>query len=712
LNETVGGAAGSSDKEILLPRIYRKWKSALSNLEEAPLFKVLGKKKEEEDGAIGKIHSFTDAEKDGWANLFDYTGSEENVRLKFAIDKIGVALNEISIVFGDSRNGEAWDQFIANLKNEKEEEKDESVPEEETAVPEPPAVLPSSPQKRKTSWLTQYRWVVLSGMIGIAAVGIWRIYLRPAPIEVASVDRMKYPLPDRPSIAVLPFMNMSEDPKQDYFSDGITEDLITDLSKISSVIVIARNSTFPYKGKPVQIKQVAEDLGVRYVMEGSVRKAGDEIRINAQLIDAMTGHHVWAERYDGGMKDVFALQDRITRKIVSSLAVKLTGTKKQIIEEKGTKNVEAYDAFLRGRVHYLRMTPDDLSRAIQSFKKTIELDSHYGRAYAELALAYWTGTYVPGVMKGLKISWLEARLRAGQYLQLAMKHPTATAHHVNGLTHLLRRQHDEAVSELERALVLDANDPSIYQDMGVVLNFSGRPKEAIDFLNRGMRLDPHNPTRYLIFLGVAKFCLGNLEEAAALIEKARRLNPEITGSTSWLAVIYGLLGRQKEAREALKTYIKVWGGHANPTLSAIMYPFPFKDRAVADRFAEGLVKAGMTGPPSAYFPSYKENQLTGEEIKKLLFGSKITGISIGTGQQWWVERKKNGETTMRGPEPNSFDTGKSRVEEDLLCTEFQKNFWGLEYCFTVFRNPGGTYEGKDEYINVTDFGFSTWSMTR
>jgi TolB-like protein len=195
-------------------------------------------------------------------------------------------------------------------------------------------------------------------------------------------------------------MNMSEDPKQDYFSDGITEDLITDLSKISSVIVIARNSTFPYKGKPIQIKQVAEDLGVRYILEGSVRKAGDEVRINAQLIDALTGHHLWADRYDGRMKDVFALQDRITQKIVSALAVKLTGPEKRTIEEKGTNNVEAYDTFLRGWAHYLRMTPDDLSRAIQSFKKTIELDPNYGRAYAALALAYWTGTYVPGVMKG------------------------------------------------------------------------------------------------------------------------------------------------------------------------------------------------------------------------------------------------------------------------------------------------------------------------
>jgi len=143
-----------------------------------------------------------------------------------------------------------------------------------------------------------------------------------------------------------------------------------------------------------------------------------------------------------------------------------------------------------------------------------------------------------------------------------------------------------------------------------------------------------------------------------------------------------------------------------------MFPFPFKDRAVVDRFAEGMVKAGMAGPSSAYFPIFKENQLTGEEIKKLIFGSKVTGIAIGSGRQWWIERKINGETTVIGPEPNSSDTGRSRVEGDLLCTQFQKRAWGLEYCFTVFRNPRGTYEGKDEYLNVNDWGFAPWSKAR
>jgi len=648
LNESVGGAAGSSDKENLLPRVYIKWRNALPDLEEAPLFKVLGRKKEEGEGTTGKIYSFTDAEKDAWANLFDYIGSDENVRLRFAIDKIGIGLDETSIIFGDYRNGEAWDQFIASLK--------------------------------------------------------------PAPLEVASIDRMKYPLPDGPSIAVLPFVNLSNDKEQEYFSDGMTDDLINDLSKISGLMVIARNSTSTYKGKLIKVKQVAEELGVRYLLEGSIRRSDHEIRINAQLIDALTGHHLWAERYDGTMGKIFALQDQITQKIVSALAVKLTGTENQIIAEKGTNNAEAYDAFLRGWIHYLRETPDDLIKAIQSFKRAIELDPNYGRAYAALALAYCMGSWLPGVDKGLEASGLqglEARLRARQYLKQAMKNPTSIAHHVNALFNLWWRQHDMAVFEVERALGLDPNSPSSNQGMGVVLFFSGKPKEAVEFIKRAMRLDPHDPARYYDQLGSAQFCMGNLEEAVTLFERGRRLKPDTWAREPWLISMQGFLGREKEARLALDTFRKKWG---EVDLS-VMYHFPFKDRRVADRFAEGLIRAGIKIPPSGYFPAFKENQLTGKEIKRLLSDAAMTGIDLD-GQQWWIEGKSNGEITWRAKGELPSDTGRRWIEGDLICHQFQKRLWGLESCGTVFRNPRGTYERKDEYFTCMEFGCVPWSIVR
>ena len=453
-------------------------------------------------------------------------------------------------------------------------------------------------------------------IIAAASIAVWRFYLSPTPPprEAASKEKMAFPLPDKPSIAVLPFVNISDDAKQEYFSDGMTEDLITDLSKISGLVVIARNSTFTYKGKSVKVKQVAEELGVRYVLEGSVRRAGDEVRINAQLIDALTGHHLWAERYDGRMDRIFALQDQITQKIVSALAVKLTGGEKELVVQRGTGNVVAYDEFLRGWGYYLRLTPEDLARAASSFRKALELDPNYWRAYAALALVYWAGSDF-ALSGGLGISFVEARVRSREYLQEATKQPTSIAYTVSSQMYLDRRQHKEAISELERALSLDPNDPACLASMGNTLNMAGRPMEAMEYVNRGMRLDPHNPSRYLAVLAMAHFCMGELKEAATLGEKALRLNPENLGIATNLAVFYGLLGRDQEARAMLDTLRRKVGysteSQAVARVWAIQF-MPFKDRAVADRYAEGLLKAGYLPRTisAGYFPAFKENQLT------------------------------------------------------------------------------------------------------
>jgi TolB-like protein/Flp pilus assembly protein TadD len=511
---------------------------------------------------------------------------------------------------------------------------------------------------------------------------------------------MAFPLPDKPSIAVLPFANMSDDPKQEYFSDGMTEDLITDLSKISGLLVIARNSTFTYKGKAVKVKQVAEELGVRYVLEGSVRRAGDLIRINAQLVDALTGHHLWAERYDSKMGDIFALQDQITQKIVSALAVKLTISEKELVVQKGTDNVAAYDEFLRGWAYYLRLTPTDFEKADVSFRKAIELDPNYGRAYAALALVHWTASTNWALRGALGVPFEGARLQSRVYLKKAMKQPTSIAYNVSSQMYLMRRQHNEAISDLERALSLDPNDPSCYQSMGYTLSMAGRPKEAIEYVNKGKRLDPLNPSRYLYLLGWAQFCMGELAEAAASVEKALRLNPEDESVTIDLAVFYGLLGREKEARAIFETVREKVMGNTDASTSGRMQSMPFKDRAVAVRYAEGLSKAGAPGARSGVFhAAYKDNQLTGEQIKALLVGSKITGNNFGFGP-WWIDFKKNGEFTWRGA--TRSDSGKSRIEGDMICMQFQKNWWGLESCSTVFKDPSGTNELKNEYFFMND----------
>jgi len=734
LNKTVGMAAGSSKSEHLLPRIYRKWKDALPDLENAPLFKVVGRKKKY-DELMEKVYGFSEAEKDGWANLFEYKGSNENVRLRFSIDRLNASLDDVIIVYGESpgvANGDAWESFVSDLREKTEEKTNPDGANGEFAETE----LPLHPLRVQIAAIFgRWMWPALCALIGlvvvVAALAGLKNNIFFHQVKTDSVEKVTLPLPDKPSIAVLPFDNLSGDPKQEYFSDGITDDLITDLSKISGLMVIARNSTFTYKGKPVKVKQVAEELGVRYVLEGSVRRADNIIRINAQLIDAIDGHDLWAERYDGKMDGIFALQDQITQKIVSALEVKLTVGEKEQVGKKGTDNIEAYNAVLEGWGLLYRYTPDCTARAAALFMKAIELDPNYGDAYVGLAQVYYQVTLFTGLLPALNMSWYEARLRLRENTQMAMKKPSPGAYNLSGLLYLSRRQHKEAMSEEERGLALEPNNPACLFNKGRVLYFSGRPKEGIEYLNKRWRLDPRSRYLYLIALGIAHFCKGEIEEAVTIFEQTEKLNPG-SGTGSLLPVCYALLGRDQDARARVEMLRKELGGRLID-IGAIMFSLPFSDRAIGDRYAEGLLKAGY--PPGkisgGYFPAFKENQLTGEEIKDLLMGSRITGIKDG--QQWWVDREKNGEFTWRGPAlkgpalkdpvtqkiiaaptqtgPNS-DRGKSWIEGDTICHQFEKLYWGLEFCGTVFRNPKGTNESKDEYFFCNDIGFTPFSLVR
>jgi adenylate cyclase len=728
LNDTIGGSAGSSEKKSLSYRIYRKWQHALPNLEEAPLFTVLGRKKGYEEGT-GKSYHVTEAERDSWANLFEYKGSYENARLKFAVDKIGAGLDDIAILYEGSQNTDAWERFISSLTG-KEGERQEPEPDyrvSEGPVPEGPQVAAPPLETKGASVPRRYPraalMVAIVVVLGTIALAIWETFLKPAPIGVASIERMAYPLPDRPSIAVLPFANIGGDPEQEYFSDGMTDDLITDLSKISGLFVIARNSTFSYKGKSVKLRQVAEDLGVRYVLEGSVRRTGEQLRINAQLVDATTGHHLWAERYDGSMKEVFALQDKINQRIVAALSVRLKTGEKELVAHGATDNVEAYDALLKGWGHQVRFTPEDFDKAIRSFERAVELDPGYGQAHAALAMTYWMSMLMPRLFQERGLSWwFESRLRARKYLREAMKNPTSLAHHVNAEFCHFQRQHEEAISELQKALALDPNNPGSHALMSRVLSLASRPKEAIDFARRGMRLDPHNPILYLINLSTAEFCMGHLEEAAALAERVLRLNPEI--DVNLFVSIDGLLGREERARAALDNRRKSWWGE---NLGNVLFAWPFKDRALADRFLEGLAKAGMPGRPSDHFYVSKEDQFTQQDLRALA-GSTVVGLNA-EGSQWSFQLNREGDKGIyRGP-PWSLgeggpwglvegtpwtgeDTARVWYEGDSRCLQYEKTRWGLVSCEVFYRNPRGTPERKDEFVIFSEFGTFTCSPVR
>ena len=451
--------------------------------------------------------------------------------------------------------------------------------------------------------------VVLAVLVAGASVAVWHFYFRSPPMEVASVERMAFPLPDKPSIAVLPFANMSGDPKQEYFSDGITDDLITDLSKIKGLFVIARNSMFTYKGKPVMVKQVAEELGVLYVLEGSVRRAGKQVRINAQLIDATTGGHLWAERYDGKMDDVFALQDRITRKIVGALAVKLTAGEEKQVARKETDSAEAYDAFLKGLVHYWRDTREDFVQAVPYLEKAVELDPNYSRAYAALAAVYWRSARRKW-HSSLGLVYYEAWEKGKQYLQEAMKDPTPLAHLVASDLYRREGRFQESITEATRAIVLDANDPVGYVAMARALIMAGSPAEGADSMKKAGRLDPHYPPTYLKTLGLAQFGMDRFKEAAASLEQATKLNPDDEWGFLFLAAAYGQLGREQEAKSAVETFngLRAKSGWDNPYTLQQVAVFAFKEQTDIERLREGLRQAGV--PPGPDPVADAENLIT------------------------------------------------------------------------------------------------------
>jgi adenylate cyclase len=583
LNESVGGSAGSSDKKNLLERIYRKWKDALPNLEEAPLYKVLGRKKEYDEG-IGKSYIFTETEKDSWANLFEYKGSKENVRLKFSIDKIGVSLNDIVILFEDYVNVDAWERFISSLR-----QKEEGKPTPADLVPQEPEtlVIPSGGWKGALRGRRQWAALAASIVLVAATLAIWRANFYSPTDKVASVQKMAFPLPDKPSIAVLPFINISEDPKQEFFSDGLTEEIITALGKVPNLFVIARNSTFTYKGKPVKVQQVSEELGVRYVLEGSVRKDGSNIRIAAQLIDALTGNHIWAERYDRNLKDIFSVQDEITKKIITAMQVKLTEGEQARSAGIGTKNLEAYLKYLQARELSNRLNPESNALAKQLAEEAIALDPMYASAYYVLA-----HTYVSDYWMGTSKSPRDSIEKSIDLLQKAiiLDDTCADAHRLLGYTFSMTGQHDKAVAEGEKAVALNPNSADSHMQFGKILTFAGRYEESIPELQKAIRLNPIPPNIYLYSLGISYTLTGHYDEAITWCEKAVRREPNSLFARLFFAAAYSRAGRDEEARIEAAEVLRI-----NPKFSLEKFAksVTYKKQEDVERTVSALRKAGL-----------------------------------------------------------------------------------------------------------------------
>ena len=395
--------------------------------------------------------------------------------------------------------------------------------------------------------------------------------------------------PDKPSIAVLAFQNMSGDPEQEYFADGITEDVITDLSKIGGLLVIARNSSFAYKGKSVDIRVVARELGVRSVLEGSIRRAGNRVRITAQLIDAETGGHLWADRFDRELSDIFAVQDEVTRRIVDALKVNLSPRESARLADIETTNSKAHDFFLAGRemLWGTIRNRETFERSTDLFEKAISEDPNYGEPYAGLAMAqvlnwqfHWTD------------DWSSSLEKAEHHLGVALQNGphVAFVHYIASVFYLWKKDLDRSAAEADVALNLNPNYAQAHNSRGIVNIYGGQPLAAVPHIEQAIRLDPAIKHLYIHFLASAYLVAGDYEVAASLFRERVLLSPKTDLSRAFLAVSLGHLGKADEAGMVWCELMNI-----NPKYSFAEHVgrLPFRNNADVDRLAEGLRKAGI-----------------------------------------------------------------------------------------------------------------------
>jgi TolB-like protein len=442
----------------------------------------------------------------------------------------------------------------------------------------------------------QWRWMALAAaaavILGVAAMANRDFFLRPSPppANVASDEIPAVMLSDRPSIAVLPFVNMSGDAEQEYFSDGMTEDLITDLSKISNLTVISRTSTSGYKGKKIDIREVGEALNVRYVVEGSVRKAGEQVRINAQLVDAATGGHLWAERYDGSLNDIFSLQDQVLEKIVASLALKLSETERRRLAAKGTDSVAAHDLYLRGLFQESAFTREGNREAAQLYRQALSIDPDYAMPYARIANILelnarngWSDDIPADFAKAIELS--------EKAVALDPQNPNLHWSLSRSISRLATPEAlERSIKSMERAIELDTDFADAYAYLAVLYTGVGRAGDGLRSVETAMRLNPRYPFWYLFMRGMANFCLKDYQSAIADFETAAERNPSAP-FVRWFFAASLAQAEQMEDAEWQVEELYLLGFEGN--IATIVETQPIQDPECKGRYVEGLRKAGI-----------------------------------------------------------------------------------------------------------------------
>jgi len=414
---------------------------------------------------------------------------------------------------------------------------------------------------------------------------VYRVLLEsdlPAPLVDEPLE-----LPDKPSIAVLPFVNMSGDPSQEYFSDGLTEQIINGLCKVYNLFVIARNSSFAYKEKSINVQQIGKELGVRYVLEGSLQKAGDRVRITAQLIDATTGYHMWSENYDRNLSDIFALQDEITLKLIETMQVKLTFGEQARLWEGGTTSIKALDKLMRGNDYFFHNNEKDNKQAQQFYKEATNIDKNYAAAHAMLGFTH---------IFDLFFEWSKSPLKSFEKAQICVENALQindsldVAHILLGWIYLIKRQYDEAIKEGERAIELNPNGAEAHANLGFLLLRSDKVELAINLIKRAFRLNPNPHTHYYMFLAMAYNRNEQYEKAIEVSKKGLSSDPDYLSLHLELVGSFISLNRIKEAHKAVEEVLRI-----NPNFSLEYFAkiSPYKNQETLDKFIGALRKAGL-----------------------------------------------------------------------------------------------------------------------
>jgi adenylate cyclase len=407
--------------------------------------------------------------------------------------------------------------------------------------------------------------------------------------DEAAKERGALSLPDNPSIAVLPFQSMSADPEQEYFADGIVEELITALSRFRQLFVVARNSSFAYKGRAVDIKQIGRELGARYVLEGSVRKGGNRVRIIGQLIDALTGAHLWADRFEGAIDDMFDLQDRVTASVVGAIAPKVEQAEIERARSKPTENLNAYDLYLRALPHYRAFTRTGSDEVLRLLRRAIELDPDY--VLAKAMVAYWL---LQRDNQGYTVSQTEfdesVRL-AREALDAGRDDPRILMMAGYVLAYLAH-DWEAAIAALDLALSLNGNSAEVWRMSGWVRVLAGDPRSGAEHLSRAMQLSPRDPniTRALAGLAVANMMLGEYDAALRFGRQALQEMPRNVIAHRVVAASLSLLGRTEEAHQAMRALLAT---EPDATMSQFRNITPYRDAEFVERYHRALREAGM-----------------------------------------------------------------------------------------------------------------------